>query len=119
MPRYGLVRRSASLVQTRGPRGAWSRDMPVQSSKGTTGRKPAAPRLSRERRHVLQILARSGHLGVTEATMMAYGLSTAMLAGMACDGFVTVVVDTIRAGDRTIKVRWLRITDTGRKVIEH
>jgi hypothetical protein len=56
---------------------------------------------------------------MTEATMMAYGLSTAMLAGMACDGFVTVVVDTIRADDRTIKVRRLRITDTGLKVIEH
>jgi hypothetical protein len=56
---------------------------------------------------------------VTEATMMAYGLSTAMLAGMACDGFIAVVVDTVCAGDRTIKVRRLRITDIGRKVIEH
>jgi hypothetical protein len=56
---------------------------------------------------------------VAEATMMAYGLSTAMLAGMACDGFVSVVVDTVRAGDCTINVRRLRITDTGRKVIDH
>jgi hypothetical protein len=55
---------------------------------------------------------------VTEATMMAYGLSTAMLAGMACDGFVTVVVDTVRVGDRTIKVRRLQITETGLKAIE-
>jgi hypothetical protein len=37
---------------------------------------------------------------------------------MACDGFVTVVVDTVRAGDRTIKVRRLRMTDAGRKTIE-
>ena len=50
--------------------------------------------------------------------MMAHGFSTAMLVGMACDGFVTVVVDTVRAGDRTIKVRRLRITDAGRKAIE-
>ena len=50
--------------------------------------------------------------------MMAYGFSTAMLVGMACDGFVTVVVDTVRAGDRTIKVRRLRVTDAGRKAIE-
>ncbi len=92
--------------------------MPAQSSNGTAGRKSAAPRLSRERRHVLKILADSGHLGVTEAIMMAYGFSTAMLVGMACDGFVTVVVDTVRAGDRTIKVRRLRITDAGRKAIE-
>jgi hypothetical protein len=116
MPRYWLALPSASLVQARGPRGPWSRDMPVQNQNGTTGRKPAAPRLSRERRHVLQILASSGHLGVTEATMMAYG-SAAMLAGMACDGFVTVVADTIRTGDCTITVRRLRITDTGRKAI--
>jgi len=44
---------------------------------------------------------------LTEAIMMAHGFSTAMLVGMACDGFVTVVVDTVRAGDRTIKVRRL------------
>ncbi len=50
--------------------------------------------------------------------MMAHGCSTAMLAGMACDGFVTVVVDTVPAGDRTIKARRLRITDAGRKAIE-
>jgi hypothetical protein len=67
---------------------------------------------------VLKILAGSGHLGVTEAIMMAYGFSTAMLVGMACDGFVTVVVDTVRVGDRTIKVRRFRITDAGRKAIE-
>jgi hypothetical protein len=30
---------------------------------------------------------------------MAYGFSTAMLAGMTCDGLVTVVVDTVRVGD--------------------
>ena len=49
---------------------------------------------------------------------MAYGFSTAMLAGMACDGFVTVVIDTVCAGDRTIRVRRLRITEVGRKAIE-
>jgi hypothetical protein len=50
--------------------------------------------------------------------MMAYGYSAAMLGGMACDGFIKVVVDTVRAGDRTIKVQRLRITETGRKAIE-
>ena len=81
-------------------------------------RKTATRRLGRERRHVLQILASSGHLGVTEAVVMAYGFSTAMLTGMACDGFITVVVDTVCAGARTINVRRLLITDAGRKVIE-
>ena len=66
---------------------------------------------------MLQILANSGHLGVTEAMMMAYGFSTAMLAGMACDRYVRVVTDIVRAGDRTTNVRRLQITDTGRKAI--
>jgi hypothetical protein len=93
--------------------------MAAQRSDGTAGKKPAAPpRLSRERRHVLRILANARHVGVTEAVMMAYGFSTAMLAGMACDGFITAAVETVCAGDRTTKVRRLRITDAGRKAIE-
>ena len=90
--------------------------MTAQSSKRTRGRKPA-PRLSRERRHALQILASSGHVGVTEAMIMAYGVSTAMLGGMVCDGFIAAVVETVRAGDRTVKVRRFLITDAGRKVV--
>jgi hypothetical protein len=89
----------------------------AQSSKGTRGRKPAAPRLSRERRHVLQILARSGHLGVTEAILMPYGFSPAMLAGMVFDGFVSLAVETICGGGRTIRVRRFRITDVGRQAV--
>jgi hypothetical protein len=54
---------------------------------------------------------------LTEATIIAYS-STAMLAGMASDGFVTVVVDSVRSGDCAIKVRRFRITNTGRKAIE-
>jgi hypothetical protein len=89
----------------------------VQSSKGTRGSKPAVPRLSRERRHVLEILARSGHLGVTDTILMPYGFSTAMLAGMVCDGFVTLAVEAVCTGGRTIKVRRFRITDVGRSAV--
>jgi hypothetical protein len=52
---------------------------------------------------------------VTEAIMMAHGFTTAMLAAMTCDDYVTVVIDTIRAGDCTTNVRRLQITDVGRK----
>jgi hypothetical protein len=48
---------------------------------------------------------------------MAYGFSTPMLAGMECDGFVAVAVETVCAGNRTIKVRTFRITDVGRKAV--
>ena len=88
--------------------------MPDQSPKGPRGTKT---RLSRERRHVLQILASSEHLGVTEAIIMAHGLSTAMLAGMLCDGLVTAVVETVCADERSIKLRKFRITDAGRKLV--
>jgi hypothetical protein len=91
--------------------------MATQNSKGTTGRKSAPPRLSRERRHVLQILVSSEARGVTEAIMMAHGISTATLAGMASDGFIAVAIDTVPAGDRLIRVRRLRITDVGRKAL--
>jgi hypothetical protein len=50
--------------------------------------------------------------------MMAHGCSAAMLAGLACDGLVRELVETVRAGDRTFKTRWLQITDAGRKAIE-
>jgi hypothetical protein len=50
--------------------------------------------------------------------MMAHGCSAAMLPGMTSDGFVTIIVDAIPAGDRTIKVRRLGITDAGRQAIE-
>ena len=49
--------------------------------------------------------------------MMAHGFSTATLAGMTSDGFIAVAIDTVRAGDRTITVRRLRITDAGRKAL--
>lgn len=87
---------------------------------GTSDKKTLARpvrRLGRERCRVLQVLARSGHLGVTEAMMMAYGFSIEMLARMACDGFITVAVDTVHAGDRTVSVRRLRITDGGREIM--
>jgi len=48
---------------------------------------------------------------------MAYGVSTAMLAGMVCDGFVAAVVETVRAGDRTVKVKRFQITGAGRKIV--
>jgi len=48
---------------------------------------------------------------------MAHGLSTAILAGMLCDGLVTMMVETVYADDRPIKVRKFRITDAGRKLV--
>jgi hypothetical protein len=49
---------------------------------------------------------------------MARGFTAAMLAGMTCDGFITVAVDTVRAGAQTFRVRRLRITNAGRMAIK-
>jgi hypothetical protein len=93
---------------------------PLQIPTATSTRKPAAlrPRLSRDRHHVLQVLASSEHLGLTEAVMMAYGSSASMLAGMLSDGFVTATVEKVRIGNRAVKVRRYRIAAAGRKAIE-
>jgi len=48
---------------------------------------------------------------------MPYGFSTAMLAGMMCDGFVTLTVETVCAGGHTMKVRRFRITEVGRQAV--
>jgi hypothetical protein len=118
-PPYRLARPRAGLFEL-GDQGALVTTLHVSSKfKWHCSQETATRRLSRERRHVLQMLASSGHLGVTEAVVMAYGFSTAMLAGMACDGFITVVVDTVCAGARTINVRRLPDhTGAGRKAIE-
>jgi hypothetical protein len=42
--------------------------------------------------------------------MLAYGFSTAILAGMACDGFVTMV----RASNHVVKVQRLSLEDRAR-----
>jgi hypothetical protein len=55
---------------------------------------------------------------VTESIMGAHGCSAAMLASFVCEGFVTVLVETVHAGGVTIRVRWLQITDAGRKAVE-
>jgi hypothetical protein len=85
----------------------------AQSSTGTRGRKPAAHRLSREGRDISPFRAPRCNRGNLNGARLFY--RDARRNGVR--GFVTVKVETVCAGDRTIKVRSFRITDLGRKVV--
>ncbi len=65
---------------------------------------------SKSHNHCAEVLASSGLLGITAVIMLAYGFSTAILPGMACDGFVTMV----RASNHVVKVQRLSLEDRAR-----
>ena len=88
---------------------------------GTLGKKPHAPLaqpLSSTQRRALETLASTGPRGSTESILVTLGFSNELLAGMARDDLVTVAIDTVRAGSRTVTVRRIRITDAGRRSLE-
>jgi hypothetical protein len=71
---------------------------------------------SGEQRRALRLLAGSP-LGATEAIMLAYGFTNAMLDALVRDGLATVERRAVRAGRRRIEVTWLTITDAGRQAL--
>jgi len=93
----------------------------LSSAMVTPGKKsPARPtrRLKAEQRRALQMLAGSGPSGATEAIMLAHGFSDELLDGITRVGLVVVTTGTVRAGERILSVRRLRITEAGRKAID-
>jgi hypothetical protein len=64
------------------------------------------------------MLASSGHVGMTEAILLASGFSVELLVGMAQAGLVVVTTSTARAGASAISVPRLHITESGRKAID-
>jgi hypothetical protein len=68
--------------------------------------------ISAEWRRALRVVARCQD-GCTEATLLAYGYTISMLAGLVLDRFATATPETLHAG-RPIKVVRARITDAGR-----
>jgi hypothetical protein len=69
--------------------------------------------MNAERRRALRLLAGSP-LGVTEAIMLAHGITIEMLTVLVREGLATAEQREMRAGRRPIKVNWLAITDIGR-----
>jgi hypothetical protein len=77
---------------------------------------PRKPRLGPERRSAL-VLADAPR-GLTEAMLMAHGVTTALLASLVRDGLATTRLESVKMGERLAEVTRVNITDAGRKAIE-
>jgi hypothetical protein len=77
---------------------------------------PQKPRRGSERRSTLGMLADAPH-GLTEAILMAHGVTTKLLDGLVRDGLATARPESVKAGaGREVTRVW--ITDAGRKAID-
>ena len=68
-----------------------------------------------EWRRALKMLAESE--GVTDAALLARGFKSTVIAGLVESGLATSITDRVWAGGRRVQVRWLRLTDDGRKTL--
>jgi hypothetical protein len=69
-----------------------------------------------DERDALRMLADSPH-GSTESIMLAHGFAIGMLRDLVRNGLATADGRTVRAGQRLIEVKWMRITDAGRRAL--
>jgi hypothetical protein len=67
-------------------------------------------------RRALKMLAGSPE-GVTDAALLARGFKSTVISGLLESGLATSVTERIWAGGRRVEVRWLRLTDAGRKTL--
>ncbi len=78
---------------------------------------PRRRRVSAERRRVLQLLASSQN-GITEVLLFAHGVTHHMLDRLIRSGLATIQRETFKAGDGTIEIGRITITDAGRRALE-
>jgi hypothetical protein len=67
-----------------------------------------------DRRRAIELLA-SCRDGCTEATMLAHGFSIDMMVELVRAGLATATDERVVAGNRTIEVARVRITEAGRR----
>jgi hypothetical protein len=72
--------------------------------------------LTLEQRRALQMLAAAPY-GCMEPALPARGVNHRVVIELASAGYVVAEPGSIRAGDRTFRVRRLVITDAGRRAI--
>jgi hypothetical protein len=88
---------------------------------GTPGKKPPAPwvhRLNNIQRRALGMLVSCQPRGCTESALMARGATFDVLADLVHNGLVAAYRDRVRAGDKTVKVVRLRITNAGIRALQ-
>jgi hypothetical protein len=66
----------------------------------------------------LAMLADAGQNGVTEAALLANGVTAKVLAELVRVGWATTSTHEVRAGAKTIEVKRVRITEAGTKALE-
>jgi hypothetical protein len=72
--------------------------------------------LTYDQREALRMLAGSPN-GSTESIMLAHGVAIGTPHDLVRNGLATVERRGVRAGQRLIRVKWLTITDAGRKAL--
>jgi DNA-binding PadR family transcriptional regulator len=72
--------------------------------------------LTYDQREALRMLAGSPN-GSTESIMLAHGFAIGVLRDLVRDGLATAEPRTVRSGRRLIEVKWMRITDAGRRAL--
>jgi hypothetical protein len=70
-----------------------------------------------DRRRALELLV-SCRDGCTEAMMLAHGFSIEQMVELVRAGLATATAERVRAGNRTLEVARVRITEAGRALVE-
>ena len=73
--------------------------------------------MTRDQRRALRRLANVPR-GIAKTLMLAHGFTHELIAGLTLADLATVVTDTARIGEQSIKVDLVMITDAGRRAIE-
>jgi hypothetical protein len=68
-------------------------------------------------RRALEVLA-SLREGSTEALLIAHGFAATTIAGLVDSGLATSTTERVWAGERSVKVTRITITDAGRGALE-
>jgi hypothetical protein len=69
------------------------------------------------RRHALALLADAGVGGVTEALMLANGVTVETTVELVRDGLATFAPQRVKAGRKRMEVAVLRIAEAGRRAL--
>lgn len=73
--------------------------------------------LTTEQRRALTLLANADGNGATQQLLGAHGLGLPVVTGLVDEGLVTLAREQVKAGDKTIEVGRVRITDAGRDAL--
>jgi hypothetical protein len=74
--------------------------------------------LNGEERRALGMLARLSAIGCSTSILLAHGFTSSLVAELITAGLATAKSERMRAGQRTVDVTRVRITDAGRAALQ-